>query len=143
MTDKQVGRTPIEHKMMDIHQEFDAAFGLHHFETVKGRLLKVKRTDELALVGGQFLVGHVCHGHFHGNVICQGLYNGITFCREMDAQFRMGLNHLFNGLCQPCGFNTGREAKQNRDIVNCRCRIADALEIHARLSIAQWIMDNG
>ena len=84
--------------MVNIHQEFDAAFGLHHFETIEGRLLKIERTDELAFVCGQLLVGHFIYGHFHGNAIRKGLHHGVAFRSEMDMQFRMGLNDPLDGI---------------------------------------------
>ena len=51
LTDKQVGRTAVEHQVMNIHQKMNAAFCLHYLKAIKRCFLKIKRTDKLILIG--------------------------------------------------------------------------------------------
>ena len=137
LTDEQVGRTAVEQQVVDIHEQVYPTLGLHHLETIEGRLLQVERLHKVVLIGLQCLVGHLRDGHLHRYAVLQGLDNVVALCSEVDTQLRMLFYGLFDGSSQPLHLRTIGECQQIRNIVDGRGRILQTLEIDTRLGIGQ------
>ena len=63
LTNQQIGRTTVEHEVMNIHEQVGSTFGLHNLKAIEWCLLQVERTHELILVGRQRLITHLRDGH--------------------------------------------------------------------------------
>ena len=138
LADEQIDRTTVEHQVVDIHQQVCAVLGLHHLEAVEWRLLQVERTDEVLLIRGQLIVGHFRYGNLYGYAVFHRLHNFVSHCRKVNAQLRMSLHHLLDGLCQLVGISAIGIAQETGNVIDGRGGILHALEVDTRLGVAQW-----
>ena len=63
LTNQQIGRTTVEHKVMNIQKQMDSTCGLHDLETVERCFIQVERAHELILIGRQRLIAHLRDGY--------------------------------------------------------------------------------
>ena len=137
LTNQQVGRTAVEHQMMNVHQQVDGVVGLHDFKAVERSLLQIERSYELVLVFIQFFLLHHAEGYLHGNAALGGLHDGVALGGEVNAELGMLAYHLLYALGQSVGIGTGGVGEQIGDVVDGRSGILQTLEVNTRLGIRQ------
>ena len=118
LTDEQVGRAAVEHQMVDIHQQVDIIVGLHNLKTIERSLLQVKWSNKLVLVCIQLFLLHHAERNLHGNAVLGGLHDGVALGGEVNAEFGMLTNYLFNTFSQFFGIGVGGVGEQVGDVVD-------------------------
>ena len=63
LTNQQIGRTTVEHEVMNIQKQMGSSFRLYDLETVERCFIQVERAHELILIGRQRLIAHLRDGY--------------------------------------------------------------------------------
>ena len=100
LSDEQVGRASVENEMVYVEEQMYCCGGLHHFEAAEWRFLQVEGPHKLILVCSQLFFAHHCDGYLDRHAAFESLYDGVSFCGEVDGESGMVGCHFLHSLCQ-------------------------------------------
>ena len=137
LVDEQVHGTAVEHQVVYVHQQVEAAVGLDRLETVKRRTAQIERLHKLVLILGELILRHLTHRHLGRHALVDGLHHLIAFSREIDAHLGMTAYELLDSLSHATGLYARWQRQHARDVIDGRGRILHALEVNARLCVRE------
>ena len=138
LANEQVGRAAIKEQVVHVKEQMHATRRCHHLKAIERGFLQVEGTHKLVLVAVKLLVAHVSDGHCNRHFAIDGLHYLVALGGEMHAQFGMAFYHTLHRIGELLGIDALGIRQQVGDVIDSRCGILQALEVHASLCIGQW-----
>ena len=137
LADEQISGSPVEHQVMDIHQQAYTAFSSDHLKMIERCPLNIEWTHKLPLMGCESLFAHTSDRNLNRHAACQGLHDGVPLCGEVYAHSGMRLYDQFNSTGQFVSRHALGIVEHTCGIIDRGQGILQTLEINAGLGIGQ------